>query len=114
MDGKITKSPFVEISKALKLVPSEWYHLEADEYQTLLDYRPKLEEKVFYALCYTAGLRRSEALALCWPEVDFDKDCVYIVNRVGTETLPPFTIKDKDSRTVPLPKHTLALLSKLH
>jgi len=114
MDGKIIKSPFKDISRGLKLVPSEWYHLKPDEYQKLLDFTPKLHDKVLYALCYTAGLRLSEALALCWADVDFDKSRVRIVNRAASETVPPFYVKDTDSRTVPLPKHTLDLLLQLH
>jgi integrase len=73
-----------------------------------------LNEKVLYALCYTGGLRLSEALSLRWSEVDFNKGRVSIVNQPETDILPPFEPKDKESRTVPLPEDTLNLLLQLH
>jgi len=113
-DGKISKNPFSKIMKGATLVPSEWYKPKTAEYFALLDATPALWEKTLYALAYTAGLRVSEALSLCWPEVDFEKGRVRVVNRPATENLPSFGIKDKDVRCVPVPKHTLDLLLQLH
>jgi len=111
-DSVISGNPFKGI-KGWKCTPSDWYYLKADEYMAILDVTPSLREKVLYALAYTAGLREGEALALCWTEVDFDKGQIRVVNREATEKLPPFEIKDSDVRTVPVPKHTLDLLSQL-
>jgi integrase len=114
-DRIINNNPFKEIDKSgTKCIPSEWYYLQLDEYFKLLDATPKLNEKVLYALCYTGGLRLSEALSLRWSEVDFNKGRVSIVKQPETDILPPFEPKDKESRTVPLPEDTLNLLLQLH
>ena len=112
-DGVITNNPFKGL-KGWKCIPSDWYYLKADEYFALLDVTPSLREKVLYALAYTAGLRKSEALALYWTNIDFDKGRVHITNRPATTEYPPFDIKDTDVRVIPLPKLTLDLLTQLH
>lgn len=94
-------------------IESEWYYLKPGEYLQLLDVTASLQEKVLYALCFTAGLRETEALTLRWADIDFEKGRIHVVNQKATETLPPFDIKDSDARTVPVPKHTLNLLTKL-
>ena len=111
-DGIVLNNPFSEISRP-KCTPSEWYYLRPDEFYKLIEVTPKLSEKVLYALCYTAGLRESEALSLYWTNIDFDKGRVRIMNRPATEQYPPFDVKDSDARTVPLPKITLDLLTQL-
>jgi integrase len=111
-DGLLKKSPFGDIARP-KCTPSDWYYLKPDELHKLLEVTPKLSEKVLYALAYTAGLRESEALALYWTNIDFDKGRVRIVNRPATEQYPPFDFKDSDVRTIPLPKLTLDMLAQL-
>ena len=111
-DGVVNNNPFDEIKRP-KCTPSEWYYLKPDGFHKLLDVTPKLREKVLYALAYTAGLRESEALALYWTNIDFEKGRVHITNRPATEKYPPFDVKDTDVRTIPLPKITLDLLAQL-
>ena len=111
-DGIVPVNPF-QSSKAPKLPETEWYYLRPDEFHKVLAVTPMLWEKALYALCYTAGLRRNEALSLYWDNVDFDKEEVHIVNRAATEKYPPFAIKDSEARTIPLPKFTVDLLSAL-
>jgi integrase len=111
-DGATGSNPFKGI-KGEKCVTSQWYYLKPDGYLKLLDATPSLSEKVLYALCYTAGLRLTEALTLRWVDVDFEKGRVHVVNQPETQTLPPFNIKDSDARTIPIPKHTLDLLAQL-
>lgn len=111
-DGKINQNPFKGISGP-KCTPSEWYYLKPHEFERLLEATQNLRDRVLYALAYTAGLRESEALALYWADIDFDKGRVRIVNRPGTNEYPPFEIKDSDVRTVPLPKITLDMLAQL-
>jgi len=111
-DGIISSNPFDKIKRS-NCTPSEWYYLKPDEFHKLIEVTPKLREKVLYALAYTAGLRESEALSLYWTNIDFEKGRVYITNRPGTEKYPGFDVKDSDARTIPLPKLTLDLLTKL-
>lgn len=111
-NGVISLNPFSKIEKATATT-SEWYHLKPDEYQRLIEVTDKLTDKVLYALCYTAGLRLGEALSIRWTDTDFDKGMVRIANQPATDETPPFEVKDKDARAIPLPQHTLSLLLQL-
>ena len=46
-------------------------------------------------------------------DIDFDKGEVRIENRPATSTNPPFDVKDHEARRIPLPKHTLDILTEL-
>ncbi|MGD9110604.1 MAG: site-specific integrase, partial [Phycisphaerales bacterium] len=48
-----------------------------------------------------------------WSDIDFDSGEVLIRNRPATDKLPPFFIKDRQARTIKLPKHTLSMLTML-
>ena len=108
-DGVINQNPFRKI-KSPKTAPSKWHYVTPEEYQALLEATNSLSRKVLYALCYTAGLRKTEALTLRWTDVDFDKSRIHIVNQPPVDKLPPFYVKDTDARIIPLSKHTLDLL----
>lgn len=111
-DGVTVQNPFAKL-KGPKTTPSLWYRVRPDEYKELLRVTPTIREQTLFALAYTAGLRLTEALALRWSDIDFEREAVQIVNRPGTETLPPFDIKDFESRTIPLPHNTIDLLTEL-
>ena len=111
-DGIISVNPFTDIKMCCGL-PSKWYYLKPVEFHKILDVTPTLREKVLYCLAYTGGLRESEALSLYWLSIDFDKGMVCIANRPATEDYPPFYVKDTDTRSIPLPKFTLDLLTQL-
>lgn len=70
--------------------------------------------RAFYALCYTAALRLGEALSTLWTDIDYGKRQVKVQHRPGTATMPPFEIKDKDSRTVDLPQQSINILEDLY
>ena len=111
-EGIIAVNPFAKI-QGPKCTPPDWYYLKPDEFLRLLEVTPTLREKVLYALAFTAGLRESEALALYWTNIDFDKNELTIVNRKESEDYPPFYVKDDDPRTIPLPEFTVKLLTQL-
>ena len=108
----ISKNPFHKL-KGPKTSVTPWYYLKPEQYKELLRVTPTVREKVFYSLAYTAGLRLTEALALRWSDIDFNKEELSVINRDGTDTLPPFHIKDYEVRTIPLPTHTIRLLLEL-
>ena len=87
--------------------------MPVSEYHALLEVSQTLREKVAYALFYTAGLRLHEAYALTWDCVDFENGIVVVNNREGSEAVPEFTIKDHEKRRIPLPPHTIDLLTQL-
>ena len=71
-----------------------------------------LRVKVAYALLYTSGARLGEAFSLTWNDIDFENGRLIIANRQGTADMPPFSIKDHEARRIPLPKHTIDLLTE--
>ena len=78
----------------------------------ILEVASSLRWKVFYALAYTSGGRFGELFSLTWQDIDFEKGCLIIANRQATPDMPPFYIKDYESRRIPLPPHTIDLLTE--
>jgi integrase len=107
----IASNPFCECDKPKRIV-QKWHHLKPDEYLRLQEAAPDLRWRVFYGLAYTAGLRFGELFSLTWGDIDFERGHVVIENRAGTPTMPAFHVKDAEARTIPLPKHTLDLLTE--
>jgi integrase len=108
--GKLANNPFAGLKRA-KVIPKRWHRLTPGEFLALVDTAKDLQTKCLYALLYTAGLRRSEALSLRWDDIDFENGRVIISGRQGTEDLPPFFVKDNEARSIPLPAFTLNLLT---
>jgi len=108
--GLLASNPFKSL-RLKKLPPKHWYRIRPKEYHALLEV-VSLRERAAYALLYTAGLRMSEAFSLMWSNVDFESGKLIVVNREATATLPPFHIKDHEARRIPLPRHTIDLLTK--
>lgn len=104
-------NPF-EGLRSKRLITKRWYRMKPEEYHTLLEVTPSLREKVVYAIFYTAGLRLHEAFNLTWDCLDFQKNLLFVMNREPTATVPPFSIKDHETRRIPLPPHTIDLLTQ--
>jgi len=104
-------NPF-EGLRSKRLTTKRWYRVKPEEYHALLDVTPSLREKVAYALFYTAGLRLHEAFNLTWDCLDFQKGILLVTNREATTDIPPFHIKDREARRIPLPVHTIDLLTQ--
>jgi len=51
---------------------------------------------------------------LTWADIDFDRCELRVQNRAGTPTAPPFLLKAHERRTIPLTRHTLALMGELY
>lgn len=109
--GSIPFNPFKHI-KGPKLRTTPWHKITPDEYQVLLDAAPNPRWKAFYALCYTAGLRFSEAVSLRWSDINFLSGEVELENRPGTDKEPEFLLKDYERRTITLPQTTLDMLEQ--
>jgi integrase len=109
--GLLAHSPFSTLHSK-KLTIKRWHRLTVKEYFALLNATLSLREKVAYALLYTSGARMGEAFALTWDCIDFENGRLIIANREGTNTMPPFNIKDHEARRIPLPKHTIDLLTE--
>ncbi len=59
------------------------------------------------ATAYYAGFRNSELRNLTWPEIDFDRNAITLTNKPG------FTLKNRQSRTVPLNAELKKILEPL-
>jgi integrase len=88
-----------------------WHYVKPKEYMALLKAAPTLQWKVFYALAYTSGARFGELFSLTEENVDFERGKLVIRSREGSDTLPPFSVKDHEDREIPLPRHTLKLVA---
>ena len=109
----LSSNAFTKVT-APKVVTRDWHYLSPQQYKRLLKAAPSLRWRAFYALCYTAALRLGEALSILWIDIDYEKRQVKVQRRPGTVTRPPFEIKDKDSRTVDLPKQSIEILEDLY
>ncbi|GAI25101.1 unnamed protein product [marine sediment metagenome] len=54
----------------------------------------------------------TELFSLTWNDIDFENGRLIIANREGTADMPPFSIKDHEARRIPLPAHTIDLLTQ--
>lgn len=89
-----------------------------EEFKFFIEQEKELKYKCFFEILYYCGLRKGEANALNWNDIDFKKATVTINKNVTLKikghkyiVLPP---KTKSSyRTLPLPKHLLNNLKSL-
>ncbi len=109
----LNRNTFANVS-TVKVVTRGWHYMTPLEYKRLLNAAPSLRWQAFYALCYTVALRLGEALSILWTDIDYEKRQVKVQNRPGTATMPPFEIKDKDSRIVDLPQQSIDILEDLY
>lgn len=108
----IRVNPFYGIRQQ-KVAPAEWHCVTPDEYQRLLGACRSDRWRGIVALAYCCGLRLGEIINLTWADIDFSEAVLRVVakrGRGGTEAWMP---KDKDARTVPIPKSVLDLLTQL-
>jgi len=105
----IALNPFHHI-KGPRLRLRPWHYVKPDEYKALLEATPTLHRKVFYTLCYTGGLRFSEAVSLRWVDINFLSSEVKLDNRAATDKEPEFLLKDYERRSITLPSSTIEML----
>jgi len=110
--GLLENNPFKTL-RGMKPSVRRWHRVKVSEYHALLEVAPTLRWRVFYALAYTSGARSGELLSLTWNDIDFENGRLIIDNRKGTNDMPPFHVKDHEARRIPLPDHTVDLLTEL-
>ncbi len=71
-------------------------YLSFDEWEKVKEVAQKTYLWPLVATAYYAGFRNSELRFIAWPEVHFGRDVITLVNKEG------FTLKNRESRTVPL------------
>ncbi|HVP12055.1 MAG TPA: tyrosine-type recombinase/integrase, partial [Phycisphaerae bacterium] len=94
-------------------------YVTAEEFAAMLAACSKLPAKqclwwhALLLVCYTAGLRYSEVLHLTWGDVDFDRETVRVAPKADSENTIAWSPKDYQTRTIPIPASTAAILAKL-
>jgi integrase len=91
-----------------------WHHLKPAEFQRLLGAVEDLRWRTFYLLAYTTGARFGELFNLVWSDINFEASTVVIQDRAGRGDMPPFLVKDHETRTLPLPRQAVEALSAWH
>ncbi len=109
--GLTNENPFTKCKKP-KCMVRRWHHIKPDEYLRIQEVAPSLRWKCLYSVLYTTAVRIGEAFSLTWADVDFEHGLLKVQNRAGTKTVLPFTLKAHEQRTIPLTKHTLAILAE--
>ena len=109
--GYLASNPFAGIRRT-KQEGSPWHHITPAEFEAILRVTPDIRSRVLYSIMYGTGLRFGEAINLLWNgrDIDFERGRVDIAKREGTPEIPPFFVKDKERRSIPLPQWTLNLL----
>ncbi|MFC1738604.1 tyrosine-type recombinase/integrase [Planctomycetota bacterium] len=103
-DDVVLYNPFDKVSKPPKL-DKDWHYVTPDEYKKLTDYAtPNI--RLLISLCRLAGLRRGEALALEWSNIDWHNNRLTVITKEDRSWQP----KDKDSRIVPIFPELQAIL----
>jgi len=70
-DGRLARNPFAALpSSAPAPADKDWLYLDCPQFAAVLDACPNAGWRLLLALCRWAGLRRNEALALRWEDVD--------------------------------------------
>ncbi len=110
----IRVNPFEKI-KQVKAKTQKWHRITPDEFKSLLNGTDSVRQKAFYAVLYGCGLRTGEAINLLWDgrTIDFETIRITLSNRPGTRNIPPFSLKDYESRSVPMPNYVVNLLLQL-
>ncbi len=111
-DGLLRDNPAAKVRRPIAQ-RKEAAHLNAEEASRLLDAVRGDRLEAFFRLLLATGLRRGEALALHWSDVDMDEHVLRVrwtLSRTsrGLELGEPKTSKSR--RIVPLPRSTVATL----
>ena len=108
----IIQNPFAKI-KQVKATKRNWYRITVDEFNSIIEKTPTLRKQAFYAVQYGCGLRSGEALNLQNGNIDFKAGYISLYNRPAINDIPPFLLKDKEARIVPMPKMVSNILKQL-
>jgi len=110
--GLIRSNPFEGIRQE-KVAGTGWHHVTASEYRRLIEACPDLRWRGMVCLAYCCGVRLGEVLNLTWADVDLEAKMLRVVRKRGEAGTSDWSPKDKDMRTVPLPKEAVSILLEL-
>ena len=122
------KNPFSKI-KLGRIKKNGWHFMTFPEFKALLsviensrdrykhekeDIERKYRLKAYYSVMYGCGLRFGEAIHLLWDNgnIDFENGQINLFNRNSNNGLPPFELKDYESRSIPCPEWVIKALKE--
>lgn len=84
----IGSNPFADISGQAPKVSKDWREVTPADLDRILDACPSAEWRVLFALCRLAGLRRGEAIALRWGDIDWQARRLRADGKTGPRLVP--------------------------
>lgn len=114
-DGLLGKNPFVAVKRP-KVSTVEATFLEPNQVTKLLRAADTSRYAPFFELLVNTGLRRGEALALKWSDIDISKQLLRVrgtLARVDGELTITDPKSDKSRRTVPLSAPAIAVIERI-
>lgn len=114
-DELLGRNPALAITRP-RLESSEAAYLTPAQVRALLKAAEVSRYATLFALLVNTGLRRGEALALRWPDVDLDKQVLRVrgtLARVNGTLVVTSTKTEKSRRTVPLSGASVTLLEQV-
>lgn len=109
-DDLVTFNPFDRIGQSSH-VEKDWHYVDDEEFSKLMG-SAKPAWKLLFGLARWAGLRLEEALELPSKKIDRIKRRLSVISRADSSSEGKFTVKDKDSRVVPICPELFALLEE--
>ena len=106
-------SPFRRI-RSKKEKPATHRAYEDAEIAKLIRHAPSDRWRLIIALAATTGLRRGEILNLTVDEIDYHLGVITLADKLKTNQTWSWSIKDYDSRQVPINGYLESLLLKVH
>ena len=90
-----------------------FHRLTPQEEDALRAVAPSLRRQALYDVLLTTGARLNEVQSRTWADFDFVNGTMVISNREATTDLPPFKVKTRRQRVIPLSPGTIDLLTEL-
>ena len=111
----IQTNPFGNL-KQIKAIKKPWHHITVKEFKSLMEQVPALRVRAFYAVMYGCGCRSGEALNILanGNNIDFESNQIHLFSRPGSKDIPQFLLKDKEARSITMPKWVKSLLQDLY
>ena len=111
-DGFVGKNPFTAVRRP-NVATHEATFLDPEQIQQLLLHAGSSRYAPLFELLVSTGMRRGEALALRWPDVDFDGRLIRVrgtLTRVDGDLRVTPPKSDKSRRSIPMSARALAVL----
>ncbi len=114
-DGQLARNPFAAVKRP-KVTASEARHLSPAQVARLIEAAQGSRYRPLFVLLVNTGLRRGEALALRWSDVDLTNGVARVrgtLARVGPDLMVTTPKSAKSARTIPLAPAALDVLRSL-